>query len=719
MFARSSRLLAASLGLALAAGCLYPVGEKVDRVVCDLAVRPHDVSEPVPVELPAAMPPAQGARPLDPHVTPVGYQTPGGPGAGQQTGPPGTGGTGPGGSGQTGTAQSGSGKTGGSGKDAPIRPQTPGPGGQGPESAAGAPAGGTGGGLAVRLNIPPGLPGASAPPINLRGLTPEQRREALTRLYAPLEPVGPDVTPAPGPDGRPLTLADLQRLALTNSPLIKQAAASVESARGAAIQAGLPPNPTVGYEADTIGTSGGPGYQGFFVEQVIKTANKLQLARAAATMDLMNAEVALRRAETDLLKSVRSAYFGVLVAREGVRVNRDLVLFTNSVYQIQVEQAREGGIAAPYEPLQLRALAVVAQTQLVTARNSYVTAWKQLAAALGLPGMPPTELAGKIDNPLPVFDHAAALAHVLRQHTDVRTAENTILKARYNLKLAQVTPVGDVDVRLMAQRDYTGPPFNVTPSVVVSTPVPVWDRNQGGIIQAQAQLVSAVDEPHRVRDDLTGRLADAFGRYDTNRRLLAYYREQILPAQVQFYRGLYERHRVEMPAGPGLPPAASPPPGFADIVVGQQNLVGSLATYLTTLGAAWQAVVDVADLLQTDDLFRVGGEVVPTECVALPELPALPCCHPCSPLPDPRLKRMDGTWPPPMPAPEAAPQMPSADEPRRDAPPAEPRRPDRLPDEAPAPPLTQASYPAPSPPRRTVPDVDPRLLEPPPPLPRR
>ena len=54
--------------------------------------------------------------------------------------------------------------------------------------------------------------------------------------------------------------------------------------------------------------------EGGFFDQVIKTANKLQLARAVATMDLRNAELALRRAETDLLRTVRGAYFGVLVA---------------------------------------------------------------------------------------------------------------------------------------------------------------------------------------------------------------------------------------------------------------------------------------------------------------------------------------------------------------------------------------------------------------------
>src|SRR5262249_55723430 len=74
-----------------------------------------------------------------------------------------------------------------------------------------------------------------------------------------------------------------------------------------------------------------------------------------------------------------------------------------------------------------------------------------------------------------------------------------------------------------------------------------------------------------------------------------------------------------------------------------------VTSYVATLGALWTAVVDVANLLQTGDLFQLA----PPECVGpvpdLAELLPLPCCHPCSPLPDPALKGGDGNWPPAAP----------------------------------------------------------------------
>src|SRR5260370_38149715 len=99
-------------------------------------------------------------------------------------------------------------------------------------------------------------------------------------------------------------------------PAMRQAEARVEAARGAAIQAGLPPNPTLAVEGDTFGTGGMPGYEGFFLEQVIRLPNKLQLSRAIAAMDMKNAEVAPRRRETDVSHQAPGNYFAVLVAPE-------------------------------------------------------------------------------------------------------------------------------------------------------------------------------------------------------------------------------------------------------------------------------------------------------------------------------------------------------------------------------------------------------------------
>src|SRR5262249_57170950 len=121
--------------------------------------------------------------------------------------------------------------------------------------------------------------------------------------------------------------------------------------------------------------------------QVIKTGGKLKLAAAAAEMDLRNAEVALIRARSDLATQVRTAYFGLVVARETVRVTAALARFTDVIYRYQAELTA-GGFGASYEPAALRAQTYTTRLAYKQAIATYVYAWKQLVAAVGLRQLP-------------------------------------------------------------------------------------------------------------------------------------------------------------------------------------------------------------------------------------------------------------------------------------------------------------------------------------------
>jgi cobalt-zinc-cadmium efflux system outer membrane protein len=466
-----------------------------------------------------------------------------------------------------------------------------------------------------QIVVPPEVPGANAPPIDFKDLTPAERDRAIDRLFPPLPPPGANPEPPPTPGRRPLGLGDLQDLALTNSPLVRQAAADVDAARGALAQAGAYPNPTVGLEWDEIGQGNSPhenvtpGQPGGFVDQTIKTAGKLRLARAAAEQGLRRAELALARSRSDVLARVRGGYFAVLAARENMRVALAFAQFTEAIYRVQLGQLRAGE-AASYEPLQFRALAVQARVVLAQARHRYAGAWRQLAAAMGTPDLPPAPLEGRLDMPVPLYRYEDVAAAVLARHTDVGTARAELERARYALRLAQVTPVPDVGVRVMVQRDYTADPRNVITSVQVGGPIPLWDKNRGNILRAEAELARATEEERRVRDDLLRRLADAFERYDSARELLAPYRGTLLPDQVRVFNGVSERYWA---AG------ARANVNFIDVATAQQNLSASVTAYLQALAEQWQAVVDIAALLQNDDLFRAGPEPVPAGCV--PPLP--------------------------------------------------------------------------------------------------
>jgi cobalt-zinc-cadmium efflux system outer membrane protein len=494
--------------------------------------------------------------------------------------------------------------------------------------------------LLKRLAVPPAVPGSEALAnvdiLKLKGLSPAEQDKYLAKFFPPMPPLGQDPHPGPGPDGRPLTLEDLQRLAREHSPLLREAASDVKSAEGNAWQAGMYPNPTLNLTSNMIGPNGGPLY-GPGISQSIKTMGKLKLSQDMALMDLANAQVAYRRAETDVMASVRSAYFAVLIAESSMRATHALADLTEELHKIMVQRMK-GGAQGPYEALQVAVFANQSRIALIQARTSYLNSWRQLATALGLSAMPPTELAGRLDQRLPRFDYEKCLARVLARHTDVITANNGIHKMRYNLRLNEVMWVPDVTLGGTVVYDATppGPPRWLT-FFTGTMPIPVWDQNLGGIKQAQGQLLRANEEPHRVRAALTASVTDAFSRLETNRFQLELYVKQMLPHQVNAFRAAVNRFARAMPGDVS----------FNDLIASEQNLVGVIPTYLTALGAYWQAVSDLASLLQTDNVYEMAEEVENCPLPDLAKLLSLPCCHPCATLPQPALKGVSGFESPP------------------------------------------------------------------------
>jgi cobalt-zinc-cadmium efflux system outer membrane protein len=465
----------------------------------------------------------------------------------------------------------------------------------------------------LELQLPKDMPGSEAPRIEIPEEPAAAERE-LDRLYPDLPPLPAEPKVLPGPDGKPYTLADFQRLAAAHSPTLRQAASDVEAAKGNLIQARTYPNPIATYLVDPSNNNSTAGVQGGALEQIIITGGKMKLSVAGAQKQLDNAILALKRARNDLSTNVRNAYFTVLVDVETLIVTRAQARLADDIFRLQVG-LQKGTQAAAYEPTALRAQAFANRLAYRTAITSYIYDWKALVATTGMQHLPLSEIAGRVDRLIPYYDYDEILAHVVQYHTDMLSARNRVKIAEYNLKIAQVTPVfPNLDVRWSLEKDFALGPFGTYQTLALAIPLPIWDQNKGNIIAAQAALVRATEESHRVQVTLTANLAQAYEGYRNNLYAIDYYRRHILPDLVRYYRGVFERRQID------------PSSSFGDLVFAQQNLSTNVTAYIGVLGSLWSSVVSVADLLQTDDLFQLSR---PHELPEVPDLSRLPACWEC------------------------------------------------------------------------------------------
>ena len=186
-------------------------------------------------------------------------------------------------------------------------------------------------------------------------------------------------------------------------------------------------------------------------------------------------------------------------------------------------------------------------------------------------------LAGDVGMAVPNISYQAAWCWILEHHSKLLMARNSVYGAQLALTLARRTPwVPDLDIAAVIQRDFTTLPDQPWVYSLKSTvPIPVWDKNRGNILAAEGALAHANQGYALARDSLASTLADAYGRYDTNKTTVDYYRRDIIGDQVQSWRGLWERHQED-------PDAVQ----FTDVVAAQQTLAQTIQTYRADAGRA-------------------------------------------------------------------------------------------------------------------------------------
>jgi cobalt-zinc-cadmium efflux system outer membrane protein len=370
------------------------------------------------------------------------------------------------------------------------------------------------------------------------------------RTQTPELPGSPS-TSAPSDKETPsgLTLNALEQMAMAYNPTLVQAGAQVRISRGQAFQAGLPLNPQVGYVADQIGINGTAGeMQGMFIEQEIVTGHKLQLSRAKFMQEAREAELLAMVQQYRVLYSVRIAYYDVLV--RCMRLDLGKENRKNAAEAVTtVEELVNVGQANQPDKLRAQVESQRANANLQLAELEYKATWEELAAVVGAPELRETALEGKLDFAnAQRMDQEAALSNLLACSPELRAAEAEVARDRIGLQRERVESIPNLTVR--GQTGYNFDTNNTVAGVQLGLRLPVFDKNQGTIMQAQAELTRAQAELSRIELKLRQRFARTFAEYDSGMLMATTYHDEILPKAKDAYRLYFDSFQQKRAAWP-------------------------------------------------------------------------------------------------------------------------------------------------------------------------
>jgi cobalt-zinc-cadmium efflux system outer membrane protein len=395
-------------------------------------------------------------------------------------------------------------------------------------------------------------------------------------------PVPPD---APEP-AAPAGLDDFVRLAVERNPRLARANLAIDAAWGRHLQAGLYPNPDVAVNWDELGDRSSRDRLGILtaprVSQQIVTGGKLTLAQAVAAREVDQATLEVLTERFAVVGSVRAAFYEALALQRRADILAELTKLAD-------ESVAKGKVLLDATPPQIARLDFIQlevererfRAELGAVRKELPGVYRRLAAVAGTNAAIPASVVGSFEG-LPDYDPDAAREAVLAYHPQVRSARVGVERAQAAVKRAEAEPIPNVSVyagyiRQFENRSHDG-------AVGLSAPIPVWNRNQGNIRAAKAELGVAIQAVGQTENELAARVATAYQTYAAARERAAAYQKDLIPRAEETYR---------------LSLAAFKGGQFDYLKVIQAQRVAAEARleYNRSLGEAWRAAAELSGLL--------------------------------------------------------------------------------------------------------------------------
>ncbi|MGH9353687.1 MAG: TolC family protein [Terriglobia bacterium] len=394
----------------------------------------------------------------------------------------------------------------------------------------------------------------------------------------------------------PMHLKAFEGLALANNPTLKQANDLVERSKAQARQAGLYPNPSLGYQGSEIrGGSFGGGEQGAFIQQNIVLGGKLGLRKRVFQEQRREDETGVTEQRYRLLSDVDQRFYSALATQEIVKLRETLLKITLDAMQTAHQLANVGQADAP-DVLQAEVEADQAKVDCVTAQMNYIQAFDTLAATAGKPDLPVSPLEGNLSN-WPKLNPQQIIETVLRDSPAVKRAQQAVARAEVQLRSARHEASPDLQLRAGIQQDNEAlneasikrTPVGVVGFASVGVNIPIFNRNQGNVAAARTDLERARQEVTRVRLSLRRSAEPLLRSYLAEEVQANQYKSEMIPKATRAYQLYLNKYR-QMGAA------------YPEVLISQRTWFQLEVSYVQTLERLWSNAIALQNFTLTNGL---------------------------------------------------------------------------------------------------------------------
>ena len=382
-----------------------------------------------------------------------------------------------------------------------------------------------------------------------------------------------------------LTLAEALALAIKNNPSLAAFAEEIHVKEAATLQVGLLPNPDLTVEVENF--SGENELEGFdgaeitiALSQMVELGGKRGKRYQVATMEKDLAGWDYQTKNLDVLASTAKTFIQVLAAQQRQTQTEELVRLSEQTLAAVTARV-EAGKVPPLEQTRAQVELAKTRTEANKALRELKATRERLVAFLGTDQPEFRQAIGDlaIIKPVPTEEEFFSL---LKNNPDLARWDTEINQGEAAVNLARAQAIPDLTFSL-GVRNFQESDSNALVAGF-ELPLPLFDRNQGGVRQARATLEKARHERRAAETEALAGLAEAYQSLSASHAEATTLRDEILPAA----QSAFEASEFGYREGKF---------NFLQMLDAQRTLFEIKGQYLQALGTYHQSRIEVERLI--------------------------------------------------------------------------------------------------------------------------
>jgi cobalt-zinc-cadmium efflux system outer membrane protein len=370
-----------------------------------------------------------------------------------------------------------------------------------------------------------------------------------------------------------------------NNPGLAAFSWEVRAGDARTLQAGLLPNPELETEIEGIG---GTGEQKRFdgTETTIALNQLIELGRkrskrkrvAALERDLAGWDYETKR--LDVFTEVTKAFVDLLSAQQKMNLMRDVFDLAEQVFKTVSGQVKAGKVS-PIEETKARVALSIISIEKEQVRSELVTARHHLAATCGNTSPVFQEAKGELEAiiPIPPFED---LMNRVAQNPDIARWTTELEQRQATLEMENANQFPDLTIG--GGIKYLGETEDLTYVMGLSIPLPLLNRNQGSVDEAEYHLAKAREEFSAVNVAIRTALHEAYQLLSTAFLKATNLKNDVLPGAQSVFDAVNEGYREGKF-------------GYLDMLDAQRSLFDAKKQYIEALASYHKAEASIERLI--------------------------------------------------------------------------------------------------------------------------